>query len=116
QAAYRTVMHTNAQLFLNEPPAPRAALAGVAWIDAHCLTASIFRFAHQHKGEVIPRRISNALGKAMVFEHPLNVQSLNRKKPEAVDQLARFLVGKVATPKGDPLMHASYRLAARRAL
>ncbi len=109
-------MHTNAQSFLHYRPAPRAALAGVAWIDPHCLTASLFRFAHQNKGKLIPCCISNALGKAMVFEHPNNVQVLNRNKPEAVDQLARFLVGKVGTPKGDPLMHTRDRLAAVGAL
>jgi hypothetical protein len=88
QAAYKALMNTNAQFFLNYRPAPRAALAGVAWIDPHCLTASLFRFAHQDKGKLIPRCISNTFGKAMVFEHPINVQVLNRNKPEAVDQLA----------------------------
>lgn len=79
-------MDSNTQLFLTERSAPRAALAGVVWIDTHCLTASIFRFAHQDSGELIPRHISNALGKVMVFEHPINVEVLNCNKPEAVDQ------------------------------
>jgi hypothetical protein len=46
-------MHPNAQIFINQLPAPATALAGIASINQYDPTASLFRFARPDEYELI---------------------------------------------------------------
>jgi hypothetical protein len=53
-------MHTDAQIFLDQLPAPATAFARVARINQYNATASLFRFTRRDPYELFPRRIRNA--------------------------------------------------------
>jgi len=66
--------------------------------------------------ELSPRRILDALGETVVMHHPIDRQIFDRDQIKLVDEAAALLVGEVAPPPGDALMHASHNPAPLRTL
>ena len=66
--------------------------------------------------ELAPRRVMNALGETMVVHHPIDRQIFDSDQIKGVDDAAAVLMGEVAAPPGDALMHPRHHsCAARRA-
>lgn len=88
-----------------------ASLAGIGRVNFNEGSASFFRFAGQHTKETRPGRVTNAFGKGVVVQHPVDVQILNRNSPELVYHLSAVLVREVGSMPPDALMHPGYNLS-----
>ncbi len=105
-------MHTDAQIFPHQLPAPATALAGVARINQYDTPASLFRFARRDEYELIPRRICNAFRQTVVFEHSTCTYVLKGKDAETIDQFPAFLLSEVASPVHYSFVNAADNFAA----
>src|SRR6266487_497191 len=105
-------MHTDAQIFPHQLPAPATALAGVARINQYDTPASLFRFARRDEYELIPRRICNAFRQTVVFEHSTCTYVLKGKDAETIDQFPAFLLSEVRSTIHYSFVNAADNFAA----
>src|SRR5215210_2188886 len=95
---------------------PRTVLRGVGGVDLHEPPTSIFCFVGDLVCQVRPSRVSDGLGEAVVFDHPVHAQVLDRDEPVTVHELARLLVREVLALVLNALVDRSHCLAAFRSL
>jgi hypothetical protein len=91
--------------------AAAAILTRVGWVHSSILPASFFRFAGQLPEELRPRGIMNALRKAMVMRHALDMQVFDSNDAELIHNPTALLMGEVVTSKLDTLMDTRNHLA-----
>lgn len=90
---------------------PATVLAGVGRVDLEELSASFFRFAGQVREKGRPCRISNALGKAMILHHAIDVEVFDTDHAEAINNLSGLLMGEIVPLELHPFMHTCYGFA-----
>lgn len=97
QAAMRTFVFTDMQIFRNDVTTTRAFLRCTPGINQYNSPASFFRFALTELYESSPGHISYTLVKDFVaiLLHTLYVQVFKRDELIFVDQLTRFLVSEI---------------------
>jgi hypothetical protein len=88
-------------------PATRAILTHVRRMHRYIAPIGPCCLVGEVGGELRLRRVSDALGEAMIVQHPVDRQILNCDHIELIDDATAVLVGKIAPPPGDALMHAS---------
>ncbi len=71
-------MGTNAQALLNTFATVATGLCGGARIDSDHLMSSIFSFGFKDVEKRAPGGVHDAFRQAMVFDHPCDMQILNR--------------------------------------
>ena len=62
--------------------APAAILRRVGRVDFDQRSASFFRFAREMIKELRPGRVTDAFGKTMIVNHPIDMQIFNTDDPE----------------------------------
>jgi hypothetical protein len=97
----RTVVYTNAQVFLHHAPTPTAHLRRVGGVYARDCTASIRSFAVQQRVEHPQACIVRRQREGAIAEHQIEVQIFQRNCAVAVHQRRRDLVPEVFTGVGD---------------
>ena len=104
--AVRAGMDALAQLLLDQFAAERAQLGCVARVDQDDGSASFCRFADRHADKLVPRHVHNTLAQRAPFTraHLLRRKVFKHNHLIGSDQFPALLVGKVATPTGDPLV------------
>lgn len=85
-------VYTLRQFLWDDFTAIRAKLTGILGINQYNTTSSLFRFVHRELYELIPSRINNALGKAVILHHALYVKVLESNETIPVDEFPRYLV------------------------
>ncbi len=97
-----------------------ASLAGIGRIYFNERSATplwgVFRFTGQHAKETRPGRVTDIFSKAVIMQHPVDVQIFHHNKAELVDHLPVVLVGKVSSTPTDTFMDAGYNLTFSLAL
>jgi len=89
-------MDANAQGLLNQFATTRAGFGRVAGIDQYHPTTGAFCLVRRGVDQLVPRRVRNALGEAMVLEHPGRVQVLKDDNLIFARPPSGQFVGKVA--------------------
>jgi len=103
QAAMRTIVDTNRQVFGNKRTTTGAPLRCVLGVDEHHLPTSVYSFVGSELYELTPGYIRHAtVDRHDVRLYPLNVQILKNNELIFIDQLTRLLLSKVATAIGRP--------------
>ena len=87
-------------------------LRRIGRINRNYHTTGTFRLVREELQESRPCCVSDALGKAMVMHHAVDVYILNRNQAEAVDDAATVLVREVVALISDAFMDACHDLAA----
>src|SRR5262249_24582734 len=85
---------------------PTAILTRVRGVHGDVLTTGPCCLVRKHIRELRTRRVSDALGEAMVVQHPVDRQILNRYQITGLHDATALLVRKIAPSPGDALMHA----------
>lgn len=100
-------MNTLGQFLRDNLPTARTSLRGVTWINQDDTTASFFRFARGELYELMPGNVPDAFVQAAVRAvfHVDDVQVFKGDKLVLVDQLARFLMRKVAATVSNALVN-----------
>ena len=88
-----------------------ACLRSVGRIHRHEHSASFYRFALCHEEEVRPSRIRNAFSKAIVVNHPVDVEIFDEYPPVLVNDPSGLLVREVITLKSDAFVDTSNNFA-----
>lgn len=104
-------MNTNTEVFRNNRMATGTSLRSTVRVDCNELSASFFRFAREHAEELPPTGIGNRLGKAMIADHPLDIQLFNGDDAEMINELSGFLVDEVMSAVGNALVNTAYYLS-----
>ena len=90
-------MHSFREFFLDDLATSRAALGRVAWINLDRQLTSVLSFVGCVSHKLIPCRVTDAFGKAVVSHHVLDRQVFERDEVVFVYQLPAELVRKVCT-------------------
>ena len=94
----QTIERSYGQSHLLPVPAARASLRCVSGVYFNQRTTSVFSFVRKIVKELPPCHIENAFGKAVVVNHPVNVQVFNGDDTSLVDKVPAKLVSEVGTP------------------
>lgn len=86
-------------------------VARVAWIDFYLNASGACSLVRAELYGLTPRGITDAFGKAVILEHPANVQLLKDDDAEFINKVAAQLMSKVPALVSDSLMHARGYLA-----
>jgi len=124
-SALLTFVNSNRQGRLLPVAAFATILARVSWINSFKHTPGAFSLGLCHPEKVPPGNIADRLREMVVFQHPANVQILDRDRVKSSDKVGRYLVVKIiATARyfqvrlgdSDSLLRASLRsfLSARK--
>ena len=112
QTTMRTLMHSDAQILLNQFTARRAHLGRVPGIDQHHRAPSLFRFVARVLDHLCPGDIRDAFAHSTAAADLLRLKFLKRDHLVAIDQATAALVGKILAAKSDALVDATERLLA----
>src|SRR5215475_917413 len=82
----------------------RAILRRVGRIHLDHDTASLFRFARKDQDELIPSRVTDALGEMMILQHPFDVQIFDGHRIEFAHDFERRLVMEIGALASNLLM------------
>src|SRR5262245_20262737 len=83
-----------------------AVLTRLRGCHSHHLPAGPCYLANEKRRELGPRPVMNALGKLVIRHHLPNGQLLDHKEVSGVVETTTRLVGEVAAPPPDALVHA----------
>src|SRR5262245_9957049 len=115
QAAVRTVMPANREIFTNFPAATAALLAGPSGINLHVADTSLLSFVPQHAQEAGPAGVTDCPAQPAVRQHPFDVERFGSDEAVGKDQPTGDLVV-VLTPQvldsGVDLLQTADSLAA----
>src|SRR5215208_8001316 len=104
-------MNTNAQIFLDKFTTARTDLARVAGIDLHRTASSVCSFVRCELHKLTPCGICDGFGETVILEHPAYIQVFKYDDCKSIDQLAAFLMGKVAALIGNAFVYVRDGLA-----
>lgn len=111
QTTARTFKHTVGQGHGLPVSTYTACLTCVCRIHCYEYPPSFYRFGGCHSKEVRPRCVIYAFSKAIVVNHPVDVEVFNEDPPVLVNDPSGLLVGEVITLKSDALVNTSNNLA-----
>ena len=111
QTTARTFKHTVGQGHGLPVSTSATCLACVCRIHCYEYPPSFYRFGGYHGKEVRPRCVIYAFGKAIIVNHPVDVEVFNEDPPVLVNDPSGLLVGEVITLKPDALVNTSNNLA-----
>ena len=83
---------------------PAACLRCVRGVHGHVAPTSVFSFVLEVRGELAPRRVTDALRQTVIMHHLVHLQVFDGHNPILVDDAPGVLVGEVLAPVGDTLM------------
>ena len=104
-------MHTHTQILFDYRAARRTESACVARVNLHARSTSVFSFIVRELYELIPRRIRNTKGQAMILDHAADVQVFKGDDAEHGNESVTELMREVAATVSDTLMDAPRRFA-----
>ena len=104
-------MYTNGKRLLNQSTTPAASFGCVVRVNQHTFSASLFRFVLNVLCKLIPSRIRDAFGQAVVLEHLLAVNLFESDYTIFVDQPSRKFMCKVLAAVGNFFMNVSNDLS-----
>jgi putative transposase len=110
ESTFLTPVFSHRQCFAHSLTTSRAILRRVARIHLDHYTASFFRFARKYQDELIPSRVTDALGEMMILHHPFDVQIFHGDRVELAYDLERRLVMKIGALASDLLMLPGQKL------
>src|ERR1043166_4491198 len=90
----------------------RTVLACIGWIYRYIQPTSICFFVGKVCSKLRPCCISDAFGKAMIMHHAIDGQVFHGDHSTSIDELATFLMGKIATPISNTCMHLCHNQTA----
>lgn len=91
-------------------------LAGVGRVHRHISPTGTFSLVGETSRKLTPRRVTDALGQAMVVDHLIDGHILARNHLMVVDDLPALLMSKVLASVNDAFMHPRHGFAALRSL
>ena len=94
-SALLTFVNSNRQGRLLLVAAFATILARVSWINSFNHTPGAFSLGLCHPEKVPPGHIADRLREMAVFQHPANVQILDRDRVKSSDKVGRYLVVKI---------------------
>jgi hypothetical protein len=95
QSALITFVNSNRQGHLLPVAAFATNLARVSWINSFKRTPGAFSLGLCHLEKVPPGHVIDCLREMVVFQHPTNVQTLDRDRVKSSDKIGRNLVVKI---------------------
>src|SRR5215510_12590362 len=95
KSALLTFVNANRQGHLLPVTASAANLARVSWINSFKHTPGAFSLGLCHPEKVPPGHVIDCLREMVVFQHPANVQILDRDRVKSSDKIGRNLVVKI---------------------
>src|SRR5690242_16500923 len=95
KSALITFVNSNRQGHLLPVTAIATNLARVSWINSFKHTPGAFSLGLCHPEKVTPGHIADCLREMVVFQHPANVQILDRDRVKSSDKIGRYLVVKI---------------------
>lgn len=100
----RAGMRALTQRLLDQFAATGTHLRRIARVNQNDTPASFFHFGDGHSNKLRPRHVHNAFSHPAALAHLLRLKGLEYNHLKTIDQLAAFLVGKIATAVRNPLV------------